>query len=157
MRYQAVDEDEGKPNIVTLILKDISENNDHVTLLTAPMWLPSSNARFPDNAGDIATASGPCLKEENIWKCSVHVGAVESVAAQKHLGFSFLAIGDQVNAEFGLSGSVTMNSYNVDENKTVLSNGVTAVASFSSSPKDFSFYAGEGRQINKAFYLFVLF
>ena len=155
MRYQVVDEEEDKPNIATLILNDISGNNDHVTLLTAPMWLPSSNARFPDNAGDIATASGPCLKEENIWKCSVHIGAVESVAARKHLGFSFLAIGDQVNAEFGLSGSVTMNSYNVDETKTVVSEGVTAIASFSSSSRDFSFYAGEGRQINRAL-LFVL-
>lgn len=151
VQFRVVAEEEDNPNLVTLI-PNITMDNKHVQLLTAPMWLPSSNSRFPANAGDVATASGPCVKDENgpkkqwKWKCRVHLGVEESEAARKHLGFSFLAIGSNVSSDVALSGSVEMrDGYKVDSDSSTLSPGVTAHESFTDSPGgNFSFYAGEG-------------
>jgi len=114
-------------------------------MLISPLWFPNTASRFPVNAGDVSTASVPCEKILGEWRCSVHVGTEDNMAARNHLGFSFLAVGDKVSPDFALHGSVLVKDYEVNTASDVYykSEGVEVTPDFNDGG-DFSFYAGKG-------------
>ena len=84
------------------------------------------------------------------WKCAAHIGAEGNPAADKHLGFSFMAFGSNLSMASAVHGQVKMSSndkYEVDPTLTKLNGGVTATAMFSASGKQFTVMAGDGKQL----------
>jgi hypothetical protein len=145
VQFQIAVENEDKPNLVTILFTGISPEEESITLITSPNWIPGPNSRFPTNAGDLTVAPTLCEKAVGHWRCGVHVGTDKNFAAQKYLGFSFLAVGNTISSKLALHGQVMMNGYEVDAASSYPAE-VNVVADFSETGKEFEFSVGEGEK-----------
>lgn len=142
--FEIAFEKEHKPNIVTVSLKGHLFTN-RVKLLVSPLWFPGSGTLYPTNAGDVTVATSGCEKKEANWKCDVHIGTTGNIVAQRHLGFSFLAMEEEsASSDTALHGHIMMSGYKINDIASKYSDGVIPTAEFLEQGRNFSVMAGEG-------------